>query len=571
IFALLNIPLVFFIPPILSTYIAVSNMLVVVLAVLLTSFYSWFKGVRTARYLSLVWVTLLMPFPIIALSVIGVLPNYDWVKVSLYFGFLVLFISLALGLIARINLIWREKLAEQAHNLELQKEYSRKLETTNQALEHMSEKLHQRANYDALTSLPNRYLLLDRLRQEMLNAQRDKTDLALLFLDLDRFKVINDNLGHHIGDRLLVEVSKRLQALIRKNDTISRLGGDEFVILLHNIQQHDYAALVAEKVIQSLRMPFVLQGHTLHVSTSIGIAIYPKDGRDAETLMKNADTSMYQAKRTSVGSYAFYEEKLGHESRRRLSLETQLRVALKKDKLELVFQPQHRISNHEIAGFEALARWHDETAGAVPPNQFIPIAEEIGLINELGWWVMENACHQIQEFQLANPEALKVSINISASHFMQAGFVKQALAIAGAYKTPKQLLEIEITEDTFSGDAAQLKRVLDELREAGISIAVDDFGRGYSSLSYLSDFQFDTLKLDGGFIQRLDTNKASRGIVAAAILLGQNLGLQVVAECVETQEQFDFLVEHHCDIIQGYYYSEPLPVSKLTEYMSSLG
>ncbi|MEM7015727.1 MAG: EAL domain-containing protein [Pseudomonadota bacterium] len=565
-FSVLNMILVFFIPPVASTYLVTATLLVVFPTVLFTSFYIWLKGVHAARYLSLAWSTIIIPFPIASLSIIGVIPESSWTTISLYFGLLILFISLSLGLTIRINIFRQEKIAEQEQHLKLQKSYSAQLETANETLQEMSSELHRRANYDALTALPNRHLLLDRLKHEVLNAQRDESCLALMFLDLDRFKIINDNLGHHIGDQLLVEVANRLQEALRQNDTISRLGGDEFVVMLHNIKQPDYAALAAKKIANALQQPFIIQGHTLHISTSIGIAICPQDGTDVETLMKRADASMYQSKQRGVGSYSFYEESLENESQKKLSLETRLRQALEDDALELVFQPQHNARTHKISGVEALIRWHDDELGTIPPSQFIPIAEEAGFISELDWWVIKRTCHQIEEFQAKQLNGLKISINISPCHFMQANFAEQVLDIIDSHQIPRHLLEFEITEETFLGDAEQIQNVLIELREAGISIAIDDFGTGYSSLSYLRSFAVDTLKLDGCFIRDLETNKASRGIVAASILLGQNLGLKVVAECVENQEQLDFLAKHQCDVIQGYFFSKPLSTVELAEY-----
>ncbi|MEM7020559.1 MAG: bifunctional diguanylate cyclase/phosphodiesterase, partial [Pseudomonadota bacterium] len=342
------------------------------------------------------------------------------------------------------------------------------------------------------------------------------------------------------------------------------------VILLHNVDQQDYAARVAEKVAEALQKPFVLQDHTLHISTSIGIAICPQDGDDAETLMKRADASMYESKRRGMGMYSFYESHLEHESQRRLSLETQLHQALENDAFELVYQPQHNVVDNSMAGVEALLRWHDKGLGTVSPNHFISVAEEIGLMDELDWWVMQRACQQIADFGTKGLGNLNIAINVSARHFMQADFVKRTFEIIEAHRIPPHLLGIEITEETFLGGVEQIQQVLAALREAGINITIDDFGTGYSSLNYLRNFSVDALKLDGCFVKELETSHACQGIVNASILLGQNLGLRVVAEHVENRAQFEFLKQHQCDGMQGYYFSAPLTARQLFEYKRNL-
>ena len=434
-------------------------------------------------------------------------------------------------------------------------EHSENLE---QIVEIRTEQINHRANYDALTELPNRYLLLDRLKQSIRNIKRRGGKLALLYLDLDRFKIVNDNLGHMVGDKLLIAVAQRLTNALREEDTVSRLGGDEFVILMENVVSTDDVESVAKLIISSLKKPFEIMGHTLHASTSIGIAIYPTDGEDESILMQHADVSMFQAKKTGSGQFMFYDPAFELESRDRLGMETDLRKAMANDEFMMVFQPIHNLKTNQLSGFEALLRWNRNGEGVITPDLFLPVAEEIGLMKKLEKWVVECVCLFIQSQDQRLVENLHFSINLSPGCLRDSDFVKTMVQIISDYDVAPSLLEIEITEETFLKATDAVYARLNYLKEFGLSIAIDDFGTGYSSLSYLRNYPVDTLKIDGCFINDLETNKSSRGIISSTISLGHSLGMTMVAEGVETREQLEFLKRNNCDLIQGHHYSKPL-------------
>ncbi len=434
-------------------------------------------------------------------------------------------------------------------------EHSENLE---QIIEIRTEQVSHRANHDALTELPNRYLLLDRLKQSIRSIKRRGGKLALLYLDLDRFKIVNDNLGHLVGDNLLVAVAKRLVNVLREEDTVSRLGGDEFVILVENTHQTEDVENVAKLIIKSLKEPFEIMGHTLHVSTSIGIASYPLDGEDESTLMQHADVSMYQAKKSGNGNYMFYDPVFELVSRQRLGMETDLRQAMDKDEFMMVFQPIHNVESGRLSGFEALLRWDRNGEGIITPDQFLPVAEEIGLMKKLEKWVVECVCIFIQGMDKRLIKNLHFSINLSPGCLRDSDFVRSLVDIVVEHEIDPQQLEIEITEETFLEATEAVYVRLNTLKEFGLSIAIDDFGTGYSSLSYLRNYPVDTLKIDGCFINDLEINKSSQGIISSTISLGHSLGMTLVAEGVETREQLEFLQNNHCDLIQGHYFSVPL-------------
>jgi len=421
-----------------------------------------------------------------------------------------------------------------------------------------TKQLFQKAHYDTLTDLPNRYLLVDRLRQSISKSARQKTNIALLFLDLDRFKVINDNFGHQNGDQLLKEVASRLSEIARKSDTVARLGGDEFVFLLENLVDVKDAARTAIRIIESFNKPFKLQEHLLHMSTSIGISIYPDDGLDDKILLKNADVSMYHAKKKGPGSYVYYSKKMNNTSLERLAIEANLRSAIKNNELHLLYQPQLRLKEDRYRNVEALIRWKNPELGDVSPGVFIPISEETGFIKQIDLWVISQACKQIK---LWNDEGLKdltVAINVSAGHLISSTFLEHLKTEIIINQIKAEQIEIEITEEVFVEQTERTIENLKAIKKLGARIAIDDFGTGYSSLQYIQDFPADTLKLDGMFIKNLETDKASQGIVRATIILAHSLGLELVAECVENEWQLDFLRENECDIIQGFFLSKPL-------------
>lgn len=421
-----------------------------------------------------------------------------------------------------------------------------------------TKQLFQKAHFDALTGLPNRYLLVDRLRQAISKSARNKTNLALLFLDLDRFKVINDNFGHQNGDQLLKEVSRRLQKVAREGDTVARLGGDEFVFLLENLSYAKDAARSAMRIIESFNKPIQLQEHVLHVSTSIGISIYPNDGLDDKILLKNADISMYHAKKKGPGSFCYYSEEMNETSLERLAIESNLRKAIENNELHLVYQPQMRLKENRYRNAEALLRWSNPELGDVSPGVFIPIAEETGIIKQLDLWVISEACKQVRLWNEQGLVDLTIAINVSAGHLISSSLLEHIKTEIIINQIKARQLEIEITEEVFIEQTDRTIGNLKAIKRLGARIAIDDFGTGYSSLQYLQDFPADTLKLDGMFIQNLENDEASRGIVRSTIILAHSLGLELVAECVEDKWQLDFLRENQCDIIQGFYLSKPL-------------
>lgn len=438
-----------------------------------------------------------------------------------------------------------------------------------QLVEVRTQQLHHKAHYDALTELPNRHLLLDRLNQAIESAHREKQKLALLFLDLDRFKIINDSLGHAVGDQLLKSVAWLLESIRREGDTVARLGGDEFVFLLQHIQPED-AARVAERIIQQFSSPLQLENHVLHISTSVGISIYPDDGEDDQALLKNADVSMYHAKQKGPGHYCFYRNEMNQASYERLKLENHLRNAFSADEFYLVYQPQVCLKSDSVKRVEALIRWRNSKLGEIPPAEFIPIAEEIGLVNRIGDWVIASACKQLSEWKRAGVDNITVGINISASHLMTASLVPCIRENVEAYQLDYRQLEIEITEDVFLTHSKRIIQTLGEIRQLGVEIAIDDFGTGYSSLRYLQQFPVDTLKLDGMFITDIENNHSSRGIVSSSILLAHSLGLTIVAECVETEAQLNFLRKADCDLVQGFYLYPPQTADELTKIIQQM-
>lgn len=423
--------------------------------------------------------------------------------------------------------------------------------------------LYQRANYDALTRLPNRHLLMDRMEHGIDHAKRNPKNLGVLFLDLDRFKVINDNLGHAIGDELLKKVAARLVKAVRADDSVCRWGGDEFVVFLEHLRRPEYAGRVAEKIIDALKAPFELNGHSLHISTSIGISVYPKDGEDPTTLLKHADISMYQAKGRGAGHFCFFESHMSAMSLERLDMESKLHRALENNEFSLHYQPKVDLKTGKVSGVEALLRWEQPELGRVSPGEFIPLAEEIGLINRIGLWVLAEACQQNMIWQQQGFEPLRVAVNLCASQLADNKLADDVLSLLKAYQLDPRYLEIEITENVFIDAPKSVYRTLQRLRNFGVHISLDDFGTGYSSMSYLRDLPVDSLKVDGGFVRGLGTDTASAGIVQATVTLAHSLGLSVVAECVETVAQSEYLRELDCDYVQGYLYGRPVPAQQL--------
>ncbi|MHB8503679.1 MAG: putative bifunctional diguanylate cyclase/phosphodiesterase [Candidatus Acidiferrales bacterium] len=431
----------------------------------------------------------------------------------------------------------------------------------------MSVQMTHSAQHDVVTNLPNRLLLSDRITHAITLARRQHRPLAVVFLDLDRFKYINDSLGHAIGDELLQCVSKRLLASVRASDTVSRLGGDEFVILLSEITHPENAATSARKLLLSLSAPCSIGGQDLHIDGSIGISVYPEDGEDAETLIKNADTAMYHAKEKGRNNFQFFKPEMNLKAVERQSLEGSLRRALERKEFLLHYQPKVNLDTGEITGVEALIRWQQPDRGLVTPAQFVPIAEDCGLIIQIGHWVLREACRQAREWQDAGLPFKRVSINVSAVEFRDKSFVESVRAILAETGLEAQCLDLELTEGVLMEHAESTAAVLQELKTMGVQLVVDDFGTGYSSLSYLQQFPIDVLKIDQSFVHRITGDPDDSPIVSAIIDMGKNLKQRVIAEGIETYEQLAFLQAHHCAEGQGYLFSQPLAAAQFAHLL----
>jgi diguanylate cyclase (GGDEF)-like protein/PAS domain S-box-containing protein len=423
------------------------------------------------------------------------------------------------------------------------------------------------AQHDSLTDLPNRSLLNDLFTQALMTAKRNNTVLAVLYLDLDRFKHINDSLGHALGDRLLQAVALRLVECVRASDTVCRLGGDEFVIVLSEVAHAEDAAVCAEKLLQILRVPSVIDGHEIHISSSIGIAIFPSDGADVEVLLKNADSALYEAKGMGRDNYQFYRRDLNSGANERQLFETGLRYAVERNELELHYQPIMNLATGGCSGVEALLRWHHPTRGLLPPSQFIPIAEESRLIVPIGQWVLREACLQAKVWLQARPTHLRLCVNVSAVELRSKEFVAGVARVLTETGFDPRFLELELTETFLMQESKSTDIVLQALKRLGVKLALDDFGTGYSSLSYMRRFPVDTLKVDRSFVRDLITDAADAGVVSAVVQMGKSLHMRVVAEGVETKDQVLFLREMACTEAQGYYFSRPLKAAEFSELM----
>ena len=425
------------------------------------------------------------------------------------------------------------------------------------------------AQHDVLTDLPNRLLLNDRLTQAISLARRNHNQVAVLFLDLDGFKHINDSLGHAIGDKLLQSVAARLSTCVRKSDTVSRQGGDEFVILLSEVAHAADAAISAAKIIAELKKVHSIGEHQLHVTASIGISTYPENGEDAETLIKNADTAMYHAKEYGRDNYQFFQTEMNLQAVERQSLEGQLRYALEREELLLHYQPKINLKTGAITSVEALVRWQHPERGLLLPGQFLAIAEDSGLIVGIGRWVLREACRQTRAWLDAGLPAVPVAVNISSLEFRSEHFFEGVRAALKKTDLDPRYLELELTETVLMRHAESTAFALAELKAIGVRLAVDDFGTGYSSLSYLTRFPIDALKLDQSFVHNIIVNTNDAIVVSAVISMGQSLKLRVIAEGVETQEQLAFLQAAGCDEGQGYYFSRPVAAQQFAELLEA--
>jgi diguanylate cyclase (GGDEF)-like protein/PAS domain S-box-containing protein len=422
----------------------------------------------------------------------------------------------------------------------------------------MSIQMTHTAHHDTVTSLPNRLLLDDRITQSISMALRQSRPFAVLFLDLDHFKTVNDSLGHAGGDELLRSVSKRLLSCVRGSDTVSRQGGDEFAILLPEITHAEDAATCAAKILVSLNAPYIIGSRTVHVGTSIGISLYPRDGADSETLLRSADMAMYHAKERGRGNFQFFEAAMNLKAVQRQSMESELRRALKNQEFLLHYQPKVNLDTGDITGVEALIRWQHPDGTLVPPAEFVSIAEDCGLIVPIGRWVMREACLQARAWQDAGLRHLRMAVNVSAVEFREKGFVENVRQILSDTGLRPHYLVLELTERVLMENAESTALVLESLKTMGVQLAVDDFGTGYSSLSYLRQFPIDVLKIDQSFIQKISSNLDDSTIISAIIGMGRNLHHIVIAEGIETQEQIAYLQSQHCEEGQGYLLSPPV-------------
>ncbi|MCP4473906.1 MAG: EAL domain-containing protein [Gammaproteobacteria bacterium] len=410
-------------------------------------------------------------------------------------------------------------------------------------------------------------MLNDRINQEFNRADRKHEFLAVLYLDLDHFKLINDGLGHGIGDALLKAVAGRISACLRNEDTISRIGGDEFIALLPGLEKEHDALVVVEKIITKLREIFILDSQELNISVSIGAAMYPRDGKDAETLIRNADTAMYKAKDQGRDGFQFYSREMNQNVSRRLKMQSQLSRALERNELTLFYQAVIDLQTDRFVGVEALLRWHNKELGDVSPVEFIPVAEESGLIVPIGQWVLDAALQQAKIWQDNDLNTIRMSVNLSGRQLLYPDLVNFIEDIIDRTHVDPALLILEITESMLMDRSKKTLALLNTLREKGMKIAIDDFGTGYSSLSYLKDLPVDKLKIDRSFVSNINESEGDKAITLAIIAMAKKLGLVVVAEGAETAEEVDFLRQNQCDEIQGYYFSKPLPVVQCEELM----
>ena len=424
--------------------------------------------------------------------------------------------------------------------------------------------LEYQATHDGLTGLANRALLIDRIRQSILFAERSHRIVAVLLLDIDRFKIVNDSLGHRRGDELLQQMAQRLSGCIRECDTVARLGGDEFVVVLAEIAEMDDIGLLAKKIMDSLVAPYQLENREVHLTASVGISVFPRDSRDPDTLIRNADNAMYRAKEEDGYIFAFFAPEMNARAHETLELEGDLRRALAKEEFVLHFQPKIDMASGCVAGCEALVRWRHPTRGMLAPDIFIPLAEETGLIVKLDSWVLGEACRRMQEWKTMGLPAVKVAVNMSAKHFGQTDLPEQMGATLARYAIDPGQLELELTESMIMANPARAAETMRRLKEIGFALFLDDFGTGYSSLSYLRRFPVDGLKIDRSFINAVTADESDAAVTSSIVAIAHNLGILVVAEGVETWEQFDFLAACRCEFLQGYLFSKPVSADAFT-------
>jgi len=426
------------------------------------------------------------------------------------------------------------------------------------------ERLRYQATHDDLTGLANRTLLQDRLDQSIHYANRSQRLLAVLLLDLDRFKIINDSLGHGAGDELLRGAARRLEQAVREADTVARMGGDEFVILLAEVAEADDVGLVAKKILENLTRPYLIGGREITVTASLGVSLYPRDGADAATLLRNADVAMYRAKEEG-DTFCFYAPAMNKRMHETLELEADLRCALERGEFLLHYQPKVDLASGEITGAEALLRWQHPQRGLVAPGMFIPLAEETGLIIPIGEWVLATACAQVRAWQLQGLATVPVAVNLSARQFRKADLAEMVHRVLRESGLAPRLLELELTESMIMREPQAAAVTMQQLKALGVKLALDDFGTGYSSLNYLRRFPVDYLKIDRSFISDAASDPSAAAVATSIVAIAHSLGLHAIAEGVETREQLEFLRDCGCDSLQGYYFSRPVPAAEFAE------
>jgi len=435
------------------------------------------------------------------------------------------------------------------------------------ARKNYEEKLEYQAMHDSLTGLPNRNMLNDRLQLCINFANRYKNKMAVAFLDLDQFKLINDSMGHEVGDQLLVIMAKRLSSAVREIDTVVRLGGDEFVILLTNIDDINDIFLSMQRILEAVAVPLTINHLDYLVTCSIGVSIYPDDGLDANLLLRNADTAMYKAKKAGRNNFQIYTQALNAALTERVTLEYNLRQAIELEEFILHYQPKIDFATGKVCGAEALIRWQPEGQDLISPLKFITIAEETGLIETIGEWVLATACYKAKALQQKTGLYVPIAVNVSPRQFRQSNLANTIKKILTVTQLDPSYLELEITENTLIDDSSKFIETLHSLKKLGVKLAIDDFGTGYSSLAYLKDFPIDRLKIDKVFVSSIEEDPTNKAILKAIVVLGQSLGIEVIAEGVETQYQYDYLKSIGCDQLQGYYYSKPLPEQQFEQYL----
>lgn len=443
-----------------------------------------------------------------------------------------------------------------------------KVEERTAELARLAREFEYQAYHDELTDLANRKTFDNNLQGAITHTRRHGGQLAVMFLDLDRFKMINDSLGHAVGDKLLIDIAKRLSECLRETDTLSRLGGDEFAVLLTDIDTNGIAQ-VANKLIHAINEPITVEGYNLHVSTSIGISVYPGDGDSADSILKNADTAMYRSKDQGRNRFTFYAPEMNARAERRLLLENKLRLAIEHNNLFLHYQPKWDVQGKQMVGVEALVRWFDPKEGFISPGEFIPLAEECGLIGEIDLWVMETACREILQLYNGNRPEIALSVNFSPLHFLRREAAQDIARILAATGFPGTRLELEITENLVGPEGAGIFTQLNAIRDLGVEISIDDFGTAYSSLSRLKQLPINTLKIDRSFVRDLGKDPDDEVLVRTIITMAHNLSLKVVAEGVETDNQFQFVKQYSCDIVQGFLFGKPMALTDLRQMLTA--